>query len=84
MTTLSAVAAWWFPWPAFGILTAYVLGRLIYAIGYTARGPGMRVPGALLCFITIFAQLVLSIVSVGYALDATLAWKDFEDKLNSL
>ena len=44
-------------------LSAYVLGRVLFTVGYWKMGPNARVPGALIMDFAMLALLILSSMS---------------------
>ena len=71
--SISVMAALYYPWVSFGFLVAYWVGRMIFTMGYTKAGPNARLPGAVIMDLAIFAQLILSIVSLSMTIKH-LAW----------
>lgn len=57
-----------FPWVAFAFQLVFFIGRLLYSFGYTKCGPSARVPGAMLCNVTVLGAPCLAVASVVYLL----------------
>ena len=56
-------------WIAFGLMCAFWVGRFVFTLGYAKLGPNARLPGALVMDLVILALVVLSIVSVAFAIN---------------
>lgn len=63
MLLIAIIAGIGFPQYAFAIDIIYVIGRLLFSIGYMSSGPSGRLTGALICDFAILANLGLSVAS---------------------
>ena len=52
-----------FTWAAVGLGGANLVGRVIYHVGYSMKGPKGRVAGFIIVFLTSFALFIISILS---------------------
>ena len=50
-------------------MCAFWVGRFVFTLGYAKLGPNARLPGALVMDLVILALIVLSIVSVAFAIN---------------
>ena len=53
--SITVISGFYYPWWAFGLITAYWIGRLVFTMGYTKAGPNARLPGALIMDLAILA-----------------------------
>lgn len=61
---VSIVAGIVYPWITFAFQLTFIIGRILFSIGYTKCGPGARVPGALIMDVVILGVFGLSIASL--------------------
>ena len=55
-------------WVAFGMMSAFFIGRVMYSLAYAKFGPGARLVGALVMDLALLGLVVLSIVSTALAI----------------
>lgn len=60
ISAFEPTCVWW----AFGFLATFWVGRILFSIGYTSKGPGGRLAGAIIGDVAILGLIVLSIVVV--------------------
>ena len=55
-------------WVAFGMMSAFFLGRIQYSFSYAKFGPNARLVGALIMDLALLGLFVLSVVSTALAI----------------
>jgi glutathione S-transferase len=61
--TLLIIGGFYYPVISASFGLAMIIGRMIYSVGYTLRGPAGRTIGVVLIDISLLATLVLSIMT---------------------
>jgi glutathione S-transferase len=69
------IAGLLYPWVAVGFGGGYILGRILFTIGYMQKGPRGRVIGFILCQITATVLFAFSLVS---PIEMAVKWNDYK------